>query len=184
MKSINLFALGQFGLEDVGIFLTWLDRIPAGESSLENMKKAPPVRTSKLSPLLKVLEQLKLVQRKQDRFSITSAGEEFLQSTASARKAVIRAFFLTAVEVKVVVDSLNTSSTGRLPRNTVDEAFGSNALSSTTKTEIQTFLSWAQNSELFGYDKKKEEIFRLDVGTPQKPRQTEPAQSASLPRAS
>jgi len=162
MKTINLIAMGQFTLDDISPFLSWLSAVPPIERSAVKMKQKPPVGSGKLTPLLRVLEQFGFIQKKQECFSITTAGEDFLRMNVFERKATIRAILLNEDEVKRVVRLLNESKTGRLPKHLAN-------FEATSETEMIAFLVWAQSCELFGYDKKKREIFRFDRGNPKGP---------------
>lgn len=187
MKHLNLFALGQANAEDLGELLGWMERIPSGEASLDQMKRNPPIRTSKLSPALKVLEQFGLVSGKQGRFAITVSGEEFAKSGPLARRAVLRALFMRYESVQRVVELLATSVSGRLPKKMVNESFGLASPAVVMEAEIQAFIGWAESCELFGHDKKKDEIFSFERGLPRGPvEKPQPLSSrlALVPKAS
>lgn len=186
MKTINLSALAQFTLEDVCSFVSWLENVPATGISLERMKSNPPVRTSKIGPMLKVLEPSGLISRKQDRYTLTSAGKDFSRSGVTVRKGVMRNQFMNVDAVQRLLELLLTSENGRLPLKVVHESFNLGALSIATGAEIQGFISWAQACELFGFDKKAEEIFRMEVGVPRGPVEASKnsENKLTLPRAS
>ena len=169
MKTINLIALGQFTIDDIAPFLAWLNKVPAIQRTADKMKKIPPVGSGKLSPMLKVLEQLRFIGKKQDVYSVAVAGTAFLNANPGERKSLMNAIFLNEEEAKRTVELLNQSKTGRVAKHLVNECFGLTSFTSTTETEILAFLSWAQACELFGYDKKKQEIFALDSGKPKGP---------------
>ena len=52
MKTINLPALTQITFEEIGGFCLGSTQ-PASAASLAQMQKSPPIRTSKLNPMLK-----------------------------------------------------------------------------------------------------------------------------------
>ena len=173
MKSLNLIAMGQFTLDDIAPFLSWLNTVPAIERSAVKMKQKPPVGSGKLTPMLKALEQFGYVGKKQDVFTITAAGENFLRGNVFDRKALIKGFFVIEDEVKNVIALLNDSTTGRLPKHRITLSI--------TETEMIAFFSWAQSCELFGHDRKKNEIFRLDRGTPKGPVEIQSQAEISAP---
>lgn len=158
MKHLNLFALGQSSVEDLCALLSWMDRIPSGEAGLEQIRRNPPIRTSKISPTLKVLEQFELVSGKQERFAITVSGEAFVKSDPSARNAILRALFMRFESVQRIVALLASSSSGRLPRKSVNESFGVATPAVVVEAEIQAFIGWAGACGLFGYDCETGEI--------------------------
>lgn len=169
MKYLNLFALGQATPDDLSALLHWLECIPSGEASLDQIKRTPPIRTCKLSPTLKVLEQFGLISGQQERVVITASGEDFAKSPPPIKRALLRALFTRFESVRRIVELLATSAYGRLPKKMVNESFGLATPAVVIEAEIQAFIGWAESCELFGYDRIKDEIFRLEQGLPKGP---------------
>jgi hypothetical protein len=169
IRIINLSALSQVTLEDTGILLRWLETQPTRDVSLEQLKKTPAVRTSKVTPLLKIFEEIGFVSKKQNRFTVTGAGSEFTRCGLSEKKAFMRALFVKINEVERVMNLLQASPTGRVRRQLVFEAFAANSLSQILDSDLQGFISWAVSCDLFGYDKKSEEVFTLESDRPRGP---------------
>lgn len=169
MKNINLMALSEFNFEEAGILLSWLENGRYSEMNLEQLKKSPPVRTSKVGPIVKVFEQFGLISKKQDRFSLTQAGKDFSRSGPTVRKAVMKHLFMQIEQIKRVLGLLANSPTGRIPRRLIHEVLSTGALSVVTETQIQSLISWAEACDLFGYDKKRDEIFGMDLENPRGP---------------
>ena len=186
MKTINLYALSEFTLEDLGCLVSWLETIPPSGISLERMKSNPPVRTSKIGAILKVIEPFGLIAKKQDRYALTPAGKDFSRSGATVKKAVLRDKFTKVDPIQRLVARLQTSTTGRLPMKVVHESFILGSLSIVSDTEILGLISWAQSCELFGFDKDSQEILRKDSGAPRGPTETIRGGDTAftLPRAS
>lgn len=169
MKTLNLPALGQITLEDMTCFLSWLERLPNGEVSPNSLEKNSPIRTSKLNPMLKVLDQFGFVFKKDSRFKITMSGKDFSQSSLSVKKAILRILFLKIEAVQRIADLLKRSTTGRLQKRIVSESFHLGSISPFAESEILAFISWGQSCELFDYDKKKEEILFRETLLPVDP---------------
>lgn len=180
MKTINLPALSQITFEEIGGFLSWLENQPGAAASLAQMQKTPPIRTSKLNPMIKTLDQFGFVAQKQGRISISPRGNEFLRSEISVRKTVLRALFIQVDWVQKVVGALKASSNGRLHRSVINDMFNSVSRVPIAESEVLALISWAQLCELFGYEKKSEELICAQIITPRDPRPVEP----SLPLAS
>ena len=164
MKTINLFALSQLTVDDIGIFLSWLGRGPDIGLGLEQMKKNLPLGTSKIGSILKILESFELIARKQDRYILTSTGRDFSNSGMMVKSAVLRNLFMRVEPVQKLMKLLQTSASGRLPVKFVHVSFSLGLLSIVSDAEILGFLSWAQACALFGVDTMAEEIFRIDLG--------------------
>lgn len=180
MKTINLPALSQINFEDVGGFLTWLEGQPAGEVSLAQMQKTPPIRSSKLSPMVKTLEQFGFITQKQGRIAIHARGKDFRRSEISVRKAVIRTLFAQVDWVQKLLAALQAAPGGRLHRAVINDSFNSTSKTPIAESEVLSFILWAQLCDLFGYEKKQEELIRVDSIVPRDPRPVEP----TLPLAS
>ena len=180
MKTINLPALTQVTFEEVGGFLTWLENQPAGETSLVQMQKVPPIRSSKLNPMIKTLDQFGFIAQKQGRIAIHARGKEFLRSVELVRKAVIRTLFVQVDWVQKLVNALKASASGRVHRGMISDSFSTTSRIPIAESEVLAFISWAQLCELFGYDKKTNELFHVESIAPRDPRPVAP----NLPLAS
>ena len=131
------------------------------------MQKTPPIRSSKLSPMVKTLDQFGFITQKQGRIAIHARGKHFRRSEASVRKAVIRTLFAQVDLVQNLLAALKAAPTGRLHRAVINDSF--NSVSKTPiaeSTEVLSFILWAQLCELFGYEKKQEELIRVDSMVP------------------
>jgi len=186
MKTINLNAFNEFSLDDLSILLAYLGNVPSGEISLDQVKKLPPVRTSKIGPIVKIAEEFGLISKKQDRLSVTASGLTFSRSGLMSRKTTMRTLFGKVEQIQRLLDILALAPSGRLAKKTVLDTFNLGSPLSLSDRDIDGFIAWGQLCDLFGYDKKKEEIFRLELGTPKGP--TEITQRLgnvyTLPRAS
>jgi hypothetical protein len=169
MKQLSLFALGEVNMEDLCILLRWIMLSPSGNVSLDQIKRSPPIRTSKISSALKLLEQFGFVGIKQGRYSISAPGEEFLASGTTVRRAVLRLLLSKFDPVQRIIEVLGTSSTGRIPKKMVNESFGLIGPMLYKESEILAFIRWAEACELFGFDRKEDEIFRIDPHAPRGP---------------
>lgn len=180
MTSINLFALTQISFEEIGGFLSWLSEQPSTGVSLAQLQKTPPIRTSKLNPMIKSLEHFGFVTQKQGRITLLPRGRDFLGSEISVRKAVIRALFNQVDWVQKIVDAIQTSPTGRAHRSVIQDSFDTFHRVPIAESEVISFISWGQACDLFGYDKKSHELLRTGMITPQGPSPVVP----NLPLAS
>jgi hypothetical protein len=169
MKTIHLPALTQITFEDLGEFLSWLANQPTSSASLAQIRKTPPTRTSKLNPLIKTLDLFGFIDQKQGRISITGRGRDFLRSENSVRKAVARKLFGQVDWVQMTLEKLKASANGRLHRGVINDSFNSIYRSPIAESEVIAFISWAQLCELFGYDKKKEELIHVESIVPREP---------------
>lgn len=169
MKTINLPALGQLNFEDLSGFLSWLATSPITEFSVSQIQKNPPIRTSKVNPMIKVLEQFAMISNKKDRVSITASGREFADAAVARKKAILRNLLLSVEPIQRVQELLKSSATGRLPKQAIHESFDLGARTQVQVAEVLAFISWAEACELFQYDKKKEEILLVGAGLPSGP---------------
>jgi len=186
MKHLNLFAFGQTNMEDLSAVLNWVECIPSGQGSLNRIKRHSPISAIRLMPTLKALVQLGLLAGNQEHFDITQSGEYFAKSGPMLRKAILRAQLLKFDEVQRIVELLGTSTSGTLPKKMVNESFGLAAPAVVMETEIQAFIVWAESCDLFGYDKKNDEIFQIEHGLPRRRQEKSKSQShlTLVPRAS
>ena len=187
MKHLNLFAWGEISLEDLRAFLAWLDAIPSGEASIEQIKKNPPIRTSKVGAVLRVLEGPGFVRVKAGHYVLTPSGEEFAKSSPSGMKASIRGFFLAIEPIRRIAELLGASLNGRLPKLLVGEMLSKDSPTAVTEAEVQGLILWAGICGLFGYDRRRQEIVRLENESPETPFGRTPSPGpniAELPRAS
>jgi len=180
MKTINLPALSQISLEEIGGFLSWLENQHTGSTTLVQMQKTPPIRSNKINPIIKTLEQFGFVAQKQGRIEIHARGKDYLRSEISVRRAVIRTLFSQIDWVQKIMTSLSASPSGRIHRGTINDSYNSTFRIPISESEVLAFTSWAQSCELFGYDKKKEELIHMESLVPHDPRPVSP----NLPLAS
>jgi hypothetical protein len=175
MKTINLSALSQITFEEVESFLSWLGQQASGGTSLAEIQKSPPIRTSKLNPMLKTLEQFGFIAQKQGRFLIHEKGVEFLRSEGSVKRAVIRTVFIQVEWINKIVQALDISPSGRVHRSLINDTFAALCKSAITESDISAFVQWAEYTGLFGFDKKTYELVRIDSIVPRDPRPVTPA---------
>jgi hypothetical protein len=180
MKNLNLPALGQITLEDITLFMSWLDKCPSGETSIDFIKRNPPIRGSKVNPIIKVLDQFALINSKQNRIVISGPGKDFARSSSTVRKAVIRTLFMKVEQVQRILELLKASATGRLHKRVVNDSFSLGSPNQIADSEILGFIAWAQSCELFYYDKTYEEIFCINPEVPKEPKVSSKP-SSSLP---
>ena len=121
MKTINLPALTQITFEEIGGFLSWLENQPASAASLAQMQKSPPIRTSKLNPMLKTLEQFGFISQKQGRFSLIPRGTDYLHSEISVRKAVLKTLFTQIDWVQKIAEAVQAAPTDRIHRAVIND---------------------------------------------------------------
>ena len=169
MKYLNLFALGQATPDDLSALLHWLECIPSGEASLDQIKRTPPIRTCKLSPTLKVLEQFGLISGQQERVVITASGEDFAKSPPPIKRALLRALLCASSRSDESSSSSPPRPTADFPKRWSMNLSGWPSPAVVIEAEIQAFIGWAESCELFGYDRIKDEIFRLEQGLPKGP---------------
>lgn len=169
MKTINLPALGQLGFEDLSGFLSWLAASPVTEFSVSQIQKSPPIRTSKVNPMIKVLEQFAMISNKKDRISISPAGREFANAAVARKKTIVRELFLNIEPIHRLQELLKSSVGGRLHKQAIHESFDLGSRNQVQVAEVLAFISWAEACELFQYDKKKEEILLIGSGLPSGP---------------
>ena len=180
MKNINLPALSQVNLEEVTGFLSWLNNQLAGEVSLTQIQRTPPIRSSKLNPAIKTLEQFGFITQRQGRIAIHVRGKDFLRSPDSVRKAVLRTLFTQVDWVLKVATALSASPTGRIYRGVINDSFASTSRAPIAESDILAFISWAESCELLVYGRKSEELVRVEPMVPRDPRPVAP----NLPLAS
>ena len=166
MKKFNLPAFCQITLVEVGSFLVWLQKATDGTVTLRQMEMASPIRTSKLSLMLKLCEQFDFLERREIHVSIKSSGGQFANVKFAEKMAIIRGLFLNYEQVQNVVDLLVQSPTGRLKKKHVEEIFGVHPDSIVTQGDVMGFIEWANACELFSYDKKREELTLKGSGLP------------------
>lgn len=164
MMPLN--TLQQFQLADVSVLLSWLDSLAAPNVRRGQPSRRPPIQTGKLGAALAALVEFGFVREEEDDFVITPAGRSFLRSSPSAKRALVRALFLRDEQIRRVVDLLETSSGGRLPRAMVNESFTIGALGPVKDADVRSFIAWAEDCELFGYDRVTDEIVSLGRGLP------------------
>jgi hypothetical protein len=186
MKALNLIALEQVTLEEAVIFIRWLEQLPTGGVSLEQLKKGTPIRTSKVGFALKLLESFRFVRLTAGHYVITPAGLVFAKADSSAAKSMIRASFVDFEPMKRLLELLSSSPSGRLPKHVLVVSFGADSSGPISEAETRGVIAWSERCDLFGYDRKKDEIFKLESGLPGGPTLKKPefGQVIPLPRAS
>ena len=183
MKSINLPALGLLNFDDLGVVLSWLASSPMTEFSVSQIQKNPLIRSSKVNPVVKVLEQLAMIANKKERISITTFGREFAAAPIAEKKVILRTLLMNIEPIKRIQELLENSATGRLQRQAIHAAFDSDPRALGVRAPVQVaevlaFISWAEACDLLHYDKKMEEIMKIGAGLPDGPN-NDPRQSAS-----
>jgi hypothetical protein len=169
MKTVNLFALGQLNFEDFGGFLSWLANIVAAEVNVSQILKNPPIRSSKINPVLKVLEQFAMISNRKGCISITRAGREFVNADAAKRRSIVREPLLSVESICRVQELLKSSPTGRLQKHTIHDSLNLGSSGPAQDSEVMALISWGEACELFQYDKKTEEIMMVATGQPSGP---------------
>ena len=143
-------------------FLRWLESQPQGEANLGAILDWP-TDVNKLSGVVRGLEQLGLVIRRQTSVAISDIGRRFCNSEIREKMARMREIFLDVVPVKRITELLERSFYGRLPRRVVADSFRETFGSQVTDAEVQGFINWAHESELFQYDKDRAEIVSIQL---------------------
>lgn len=171
MKNLNLNALSQISLDEVHVVTRWLEKFPSGEITERQMRIAPPLRTSKLGAMLKVLEQFDFIVRGADHVSLSAIGRRFAQAELKDGLQIVREVFLHLQfePAQTIAGLLQNSATGRLKRKAVSETLRQACGPQLTDSEVQGFVDWAQWVELFHYDRKRDEIVRSDQSLPTGP---------------
>lgn len=155
---VPLNALQQFQLADVSAILGWLDSLAMSSTRQGQPQKRPPIQTGKLGAALAALEEFGFVVENDEDFVITPVGRRFLRSSTSMKRATVRALFLRDDQIKRIVELLETSQGGRLPRTMVNESFSIEALGPVKDADVRAFIAWAEECELFTYDRATDEI--------------------------
>jgi hypothetical protein len=158
MKLLNLSALSQVNLGEISDFLKWLDHAPSGQLTVRQVKVNPPIRSSKLGAALKALEQFEFILADESHVTLTDAGREFSRSNLTVKMETLRKQFLNYGQVQMVLESLEASKAGRLKARVVYYSF-KEAYENLTEGEFRGFVDWAHWSELFHYDKKRDEVY-------------------------
>jgi len=193
MISLNTFR--KFHLHDLSALLAWLGDLSCSRR-MRFSRKRPPIRTSTLVSVLSVLTEFGFIEESGERFIPfvdedatrflpTAAGISFLRASPLAKQATLRKLLLRDEQVGRIVELLDTSTTGRLPRKLVNESFVIGANAPVKDEDIFGFIAWAEACELFGYDRSTDEILRIESYPGRKgERWMAPTFRNSLPRAS
>lgn len=159
MKNLNWIIMGRMTLEEMTIFLQWLDAHPSGEVTSREMLDFP-IKSHRLSGVVLGLLQLEYINRPKNVVTINDSGRRFITAEIRERKALLKAKFLDVVPVKRLSDLLERSFSGRLNGRVVLEHFREFYGGQVTEVEIQGFVEWAHDVALFLYDKNRNEIVR------------------------
>lgn len=170
LKTLNFSALSQITLGELSDFLRWMNQAPTGDITTRQLKASPPIRTSKLSSMLKILEDFGFIQVNSSHIAMSKSGHEFSRINLSGKMGVLRALLLNYEQVRTVMELLQNSRTGRLKARVVYYAL-KEGYEHLTELEMRGFISWAHWSELFHYDKKRDEICLIEGRSPFGPRQ-------------
>ncbi len=147
-----------------------MDRDPSGEITLKRLKSVPPIRGSKVGAALKILEQFEFVRTGEDHVALTLAGREFSKFDLIEKMKTLRSFFLSHEEIQALVNRVGDSANGRVKARVVFYLL-KESLENLTETEFRGFIDWAHWSELFHYDKKRDEISLLEGLSRNRPRE-------------
>jgi hypothetical protein len=158
MKILNWLDISRLKTGDMTAFLRWLNNEPQGAADLGVILDWPP-DSNKLSGIIRGLIQLEFVVRDKDYISISNDGRRFCKAENEEKMALMRGIFLDVVPVRKIMELLERSFYGRLPRRVVADFFKETFGNRITDIEIQGFIEWAHESALFRYDKVKAEIF-------------------------
>jgi hypothetical protein len=166
MKSIYLPVFEFVNFEDIGSFLGWLGSVPSGRISFIKMQKTAPVRSTKLGPMLRLLEQLAFIVKEKDAVFISASGMRFSLAELAAKKVMIKNQFLITSPMWNLLNHLETSNTGRLTKNEVFGILKSESTIQITEKMTLGIMAWGHCCELFYFDETSQEISRILVGHP------------------
>lgn len=170
MKVLNLGYFRQITLGEMSDFLKWLDHAPEHQSTIRRLKSNPPLRGSKISPALKILEQFEFVKTSESHISLTPSGLQFAQSNLVAKMQALRTLFLAHEQVQAIQEQLKGAAKGRLKTRVLYYTM-KEGLETLTEEDFRGFIDWAHWSELLHYDKKRDEVSLSSDHFPQSPTQ-------------
>lgn len=157
--KLELSIFQQISVNELCNFLSWFSRQPHIDMTYSYLEKNSPVRTSKLSPLLKLSDQLGFLAKRQHHIVLTGGGKEFADSTLLVKRAVLKILFSKDQRVQKIQDLLKTSSNGRVSIHQALESFSVSTSLKATEQEVLSWVEWIVYCQIFEYDSKTREFF-------------------------
>lgn len=136
-------------------------RLTPGPDDMYRLAGSLQLELDDLVPLIDAGELLGLVDVREGDYELTETGRLMADAEEKARKALFRERARTVPLLEMIVEHLEKSEHGQVPREEIRDALHGRFSRKRSERQIDTAIDWGRYAELFDYDADAQHFVKL-----------------------
>ncbi len=136
-------------------------RLTPGPDDMYRLAGSLQLELDDLVPLIDAGELLGLVEVQEGDYELTETGRRMADAEEKERKALFRERASHVPLLHLIVDLLQVSENGQVPREEIRHALPGRYSRKRAERQIDTAIDWGRYAELFDYDADAQHFVRL-----------------------